>query len=253
MAIEKYSKAEQGYGEFNGGAIVENKPIGFPQSGGGGSHPYSNLFYWAKADTVNGSTIGEHPHQAFEILSFVLEGDIEHYDNHNNKWFPLSKGDVQVIKSGSGIYHAEKMNPGSSIFQIWFNPDIQITLNNKAEYTDYKETEFEIVDRNHFTTKIMLDKNSPIQLVSEGVEVQEITAKSDFELDLDSDRYHSFYVLSGEGELNGTKIVQDDFIKITDENTANFTNQIGLRLFYISNPKVLTHRTYYQSNMNRYE
>lgn len=253
MAIEKYSKAEQGYGEFNGGAIVENKPIGFPQAGGGGSHPYSNLFYWAKADTVNGSTIGEHPHQAFEILSFVLEGDIEHYDNHNNKWFPLAKGDVQVIKSGSGIYHAEKMNPGSSIFQIWFNPDIQITLNNKAEYTDYKETEFEIVDKSNYSTKIMLGENSPIKLVSEGVEIQEITAKSDFELELDTNRYHSFYVISGEAELNGSKIVQDDFIKISDEVKASFTKQSGLRLFYISNPKVLTYRTYYQSNKSRYQ
>lgn len=252
MAIEKYSKAEQGYGEFNGGAIVENKPIGFPQDGGGGSHPYSNLFYWAKAETVNGSTIGEHPHQAFEILSFVLEGDIEHYDNHNNKWFPLSKGDVQVIKSGSGIYHAEKMNPGASIFQIWFNPDIQVTLKNKAEYADYKQSVFNVIENDSYSTKIMIGNNSPIELVSEGVEIQEIRAKSDFELELNSDRYHSFYVLSGEAELNGLKIVQDDFIKISDEGKASFTNQSGLKLFYISNPKELTHRTYYGSNKNKY-
>lgn len=253
MAIEKYSKAEQGYGEFNGGAIVENKPIGFPQAGGGGSHPYSNLFYWAKADTMNGSTIGEHPHQAFEILSFVLEGDIEHYDNHNDKWFPLAKGDVQVIKSGSGIYHSEKMNPGSSIFQIWFNPDIEITLKNKAEYADYKESDFEVEEKDSYSRKIMIGNNSPIELVSEGIEVQELTAKSDFTLDLDKEKYHSFYVLSGESELNGMKIVQDDFIKIFDEEKASFTNQSGLRLFYISNPKVLTHRTYYQSNKSRYQ
>ena len=143
MAIKIYNKSEQGYGEFNGGAIVENKPIGFPQDGAGGSHPYSNLFYWAKADTENGSTIGEHPHQAFEILSFVLEGTIEHYDNHNDKWFPLGKGGVQVIKSGSGIYHSEKMNPVASMFQIWFNPDINVTMQHKAEYKDYKAEDFD--------------------------------------------------------------------------------------------------------------
>lgn len=252
MSFEKYSKAEQGYGEFNGGAIVENKPIGFPQSGGGGSHPYSNLFYWAKADSITGSTIGEHPHQAFEILSFVLEGDIEHYDNHNDKWFPLTKGDVQVIKSGSGIYHAEKLNPNSSIFQIWFNPNIEITLQQKAEYTDYKETDFETIDNGDYKVKKMLGENSPITLVSEGVEVNEYTANSDFSLALNQDKYHSFYVLSGTAELNGNKIEQDDFIKLVDEEKATFANQSDLKLFYISNPKELTHRTYYQSNKSKY-
>lgn len=252
MSFKKYSKAEQGYGEFNGGAIVENKPIGFPQSGGGGSHPYSNLFYWAKADSENGSTIGEHPHQAFEILSFVLEGEIEHYDNHNNKWFPLSKGDVQVIKSGNGIQHAEKLNPNSSIFQIWFNPDFEITLKQKAEYTDYKETDFEIVDKGNYTIKKMLGESSPINLVSEGVEVEELTAISDFELALNKDKYHSFYVLNGSAELNGNKIEKDDFLKMVDEDKANFTNQKDLKLFYVVNPKELSYRTYYQSNKSRY-
>jgi redox-sensitive bicupin YhaK (pirin superfamily) len=98
----------------------------------------------------------------------------------------------------------------------------------------------------------MIGNNSPIELVSEGVEIQEINANSDFELELNSDRYHSFYMLSGDAELNGEKIVQDDFIKISDEEKARFTNKSGLRLFYISNPKELTHRTYYQSNKSRY-
>lgn len=253
MSIKIYNKSEQGYGEFNGGAIVENKPIGFPQDGAGGSHPYSNLFYWAKAGSENGSTIGEHPHQAFEILSFVLEGDIEHYDNHNDKWFPLSKGGVQVIKSGSGIYHSEKMNPGSSMFQIWFNPDINVTMQHKAEYVDYKNEDFEIQDHKNYTSKLMLGENTPIQLESEGVEVQEINANDDFELELQNDKYHSFYVLEGDAELNGKKITKDDFIKISDEEKVAFTNQKELKLFYISNPKELSHKTYYDTYKSRYQ
>ena len=72
--------------------------------------PYSNLFYWAHAWSDKGSLIGEHPHKAFEILSFVLEGDIEHYDSKLRGWKPLQKGDVQIIRAGSGISHAEKIN-----------------------------------------------------------------------------------------------------------------------------------------------
>ena len=71
--ILKVSKEEQAYGAFNGGEIVENKPIGFNREGGK-LKPYSNLFYWANAIANVDSTIGLHPHQGFEIMSFILEG-----------------------------------------------------------------------------------------------------------------------------------------------------------------------------------
>ena len=48
MAIKIYSKEDQASGAFNGGEIVENKPLGFPQDGGE-LRPYSNIFYWANA------------------------------------------------------------------------------------------------------------------------------------------------------------------------------------------------------------
>ena len=76
MNIQVIKKEDQADGNFNNGEILEKKPIGFPQDGGK-IRPYSNLFYWAHAWTPKGkSTIGLHPHQGFEICSFVLEGSI---------------------------------------------------------------------------------------------------------------------------------------------------------------------------------
>ena len=51
------------------------------------------------------STIGLHPHQGFEICSFVLKGKINHFDTKQNKWIPLSEGDVQIIRSEM-VFHA---------------------------------------------------------------------------------------------------------------------------------------------------
>ena len=120
---EKHSK-----GSFNEGEILENKPIGFQQDGGE-VKPYSNLFYWAHAWTPGKkSTIGLHPHRGFEICSFVLKGKIRHFDNKQNKWIPLNEGDVQIIRAGSGISHAEEIEAKSEIFQIWFNPDLSKSL-----------------------------------------------------------------------------------------------------------------------------
>ena len=77
-------KENQANGAFNNREIIESKPIGFPHDGGE-TKPYSNLFYWAHAWTTNkSSTIGLHPHQGFEICSFVLKGYINHFDTKLN-------------------------------------------------------------------------------------------------------------------------------------------------------------------------
>ena len=53
-------------------------------------------------------------------MTFVLEGEIRHYDTIIEKWIDLKKDDIQLIQSGSGISHSEFMQKNSSIFQIWF-------------------------------------------------------------------------------------------------------------------------------------
>ena len=84
------------------------------------------------------SKIGLHPHKGFEICSFVLKGNINHYDNKIDDWITLDEGDVQIIRSGSGISHAEEIDENSEIFQIWFIPDLSVSLYENASYNDYK-------------------------------------------------------------------------------------------------------------------
>ena len=115
MSIIIYNKDEQASGNFNNGNILEKKPIGFPQDGGQ-LRPYSNLFYWADAWTPNSkSTIGLHPHQGFEICSFVIKGSIKHFDSKQNEWIELNRGDAQIIRSGNGISHAEEILDNSEM------------------------------------------------------------------------------------------------------------------------------------------
>jgi quercetin 2,3-dioxygenase len=123
MSIHIYPAQQQITGNFNGGEILENKPIQMSPDATK-LQPYSNIFYWAHAWAEVTSTIGLHPHQAFEIVSFVLKGTIEHYDTQNKTWLPLHAGDVQIIRAGKGISHAEKMHEGTHMFQIWFDPNI---------------------------------------------------------------------------------------------------------------------------------
>ena len=123
--IEVYTKNQQSFGEFNGGEIIEkNKPIGFPHESGG-SKAYSNIFYWAFAKGKKASTIGLHPHKGFEIMTYVINGSIKHYDTLIKKWITLNKGDVQIIQSGSEFHIQNIWRKIHQFFQIWFDPNLE--------------------------------------------------------------------------------------------------------------------------------
>lgn len=70
-----------------------------------------------------GSGFPEHGHDHFEILTFMLAGELEHRDSAGNVG-QLEPGDVQLISSGTGIRHSER-NPSDAVtthlFQVWLH------------------------------------------------------------------------------------------------------------------------------------
>tara|TARA_B100000809_G_scaffold13391_2_gene12239 strand:+ start:8166 stop:8918 length:753 start_codon:yes stop_codon:yes gene_type:complete len=244
MAIKITSKEAQASGVFAGGAILENKPIGFPQDNGD-QKPFSNLFYWANAWSDNGGEIGEHPHKMFEIMSFVLEGEIEHYDSKLDGWLSLKAGDIQIIRSRNGISHAERLRENSRIFQIWFDPNVRESMLKEASYDDYRADEFPTSEKDGTSVKNYVGSDGPIKMDSEGVEISEISLLEEkYTLKLDASKIHSFYLLEGSLELNGEIAKEHDFIVIENENEIELKNVAGVRLFKISVPQKLTYKSY---------
>jgi redox-sensitive bicupin YhaK (pirin superfamily) len=245
MSLRVIKLQDQAKGQFNGGSILENKPIGFPQDGGK-LKPYSNLFYWAHAWTPGEkSLIGEHPHQGFEIMSFVLKGSIEHYDNKNREWRRLNEGDAQIIRSGSGITHAEMVNEQSEFFQIWVDPNLRDTLSMEPSYDDYTSGSFPVIQGNGRKTKIYSGDGSPLAMHTKGVDIHEVTFNpGEHEFQLDKDRLYSIYVLDGDINIDEQQFSTKDFLIVEDKKTLNIQSEKAFRLFVIANPNKLEYRTY---------
>tara|TARA_Y100001954_G_scaffold224425_1_gene263813 strand:- start:1990 stop:2739 length:750 start_codon:yes stop_codon:yes gene_type:complete len=239
IVIEVFKKENQTYGEFNNGEIIENKPIGFPTDKGS-TRSYSNLFYWAHATAKLDSTISLHPHKGFEIVTFVISGSIKHYDTLIDKWIKLNKGDLQVIQSGSGIFHSEFLQKNSSIFQIWFDPNINKTIKEKPKYKDYQSSFFKIKNNK----KTIIGKDSCVKIKSENIEIFELILTEDTALNLDSKKYYSIYILSGKISLKEKSINIHDFIKISNETNISLKIINASKLFVITSPINVSYKTY---------
>ena len=246
MGIRIYKKSDQVSGSFNNGEILEKKPIGFPNDGGE-LKPYSNIFYWAHAWTTHEkSTIGLHPHRGFEICSFVLKGKINHYDTQQNKWIPLEQGDIQVIRSGSGISHSEEICDGSEIFQIWFDPDLSKTLIKEASYSDYKSTEFPVSSTKNKVVKNIIGHDSPVEIDSERVSVNEYCFETgDHSIYIKEKYIHSIFLLDGKASFDGFEYSSGTFFKVQNEKNFKVTVTEKAKFFEIISPEKPSYSTYF--------
>ncbi|UYN95910.1 MAG: pirin family protein [Enhydrobacter sp.] len=59
-----------------------------------------------------------HPHAGIEVLSYLLEGGVEHRDSMGFR-DRLGPGDAQWIRAGRGILHAEQPQGGRHGLQLW--------------------------------------------------------------------------------------------------------------------------------------
>ena len=99
--------------------------------------PFVFLDYVAPAikNSITKSGMGAHPHRGIATLTYILQGEVEHFDSAGNGG-KIYSGGAQWMKAGKGIIHDENFNYDSQTdskyvqgFQFWIN----LPAENKAE------------------------------------------------------------------------------------------------------------------------
>src|ERR1700680_3120187 len=71
-----------------------------------------------------GQGFGTHPHRDMEIVTYVLEGELEHKDSMGNQGV-VHPGGVQYMSAGSGVRHSEFNHSQTAplhFVQMWVLP-----------------------------------------------------------------------------------------------------------------------------------
>ncbi|MEM8670220.1 MAG: pirin family protein [Planctomycetota bacterium] len=80
-----------------------------------------------------------HPHRNMEIISYVLDGSLQHKDS-TGKGAVITPDDVQMMSAGRGITHSE-YNPSRDLrnhfLQVWIEPALR---GARPRYSDSKVT-----------------------------------------------------------------------------------------------------------------
>ena len=162
-----------------------------------------------KDDYVGG--FPPHPHRGIETVTYMLQGEFEHEDSTGAKG-RMSSGDVQWMKTGSGIIHSEMpaMSEGRLHgFQLWINMPAKFKM-NKPDYI--------YIDSNKMS--IHKDDDKQIKVIAGKFEKSEGPVKSHnvdpvyFDVELNKDKQFNFklqsthntfiYLINGEIKI-GTK------------------------------------------------
>ncbi len=107
------------------------------------AHPADTYFHFSFANYYNPDNINfgvlrvlnddavlphegfdKHPHRNMEIVSYVVTGQLTHWDSATNVEDTLQRGHVQTVTAGNGVWHSElnKHNDTCRFLQIWILP-----------------------------------------------------------------------------------------------------------------------------------
>jgi quercetin 2,3-dioxygenase len=157
-----------------------------------------------------------HPHRDMEIITYVLEGKLEHKDSLGTGAVILP-GDGQRMTAGRGIRHSE-FNPSQSdpvhLLQIWIMPDktgLEPSYEQKSFPENEKRGKFRLIASptgEEGSVRINQDAKLFVTLLSPGDEVKH---------SFGAKRYGWLQVAKGGVQINGTTLKQGDGAAISDE------------------------------------
>jgi len=182
-----------------------------------------------------------HPHRGIETVTYMLQGEFEHEDSTGAKG-RMKSGDVQWMKTGSGIIHSEMpaMSEGKLHgFQLWINMPAKLKM-SKPDYVYIDSDKMQIHIDSDKQVKVIAGKFENAEGPVKGHNVEpiyfdiELEKDKDFNFELPSSHNSFIYLIDGE-----IKIGEKTHNKIKDSTLILLTKGEKLKVSALTNAKFL--------------
>ena len=183
---------------------------------------------WSALRVINDDTVqpgqgfGTHGHRDMEILSYVLEGALQHRDSMGSG-STLKPGDVQLMSAGTGVQHSE-FNPSQNdpvhFLQIWILPDQQNVT------PSYQERHIQDAQkRGQLTLLASGDPNDDALLLHQDARIYATLLNGDEHIEYAPPfgRQTYVYIARGSIKVNNHELKTGDGLKVMDESMLLLT------------------------------
>ena len=182
-----------------------------------------------------------HPHRGIETVTYMLAGDFEHKDSTGGQG-RMTAGDVQWMKTGSGIIHSEMpaMKEGKLHgFQLWINMPASMKM-DKPEYHYIDADKMSVHKDNDKQIKVIAGKfqkaEGPIKKHNVEPVYFDVELKKDKEFNFEIPSSHNSFIYLIEGEI---KIGEKEHDKVKDSTLILLTNGEKLKVTALTKAKFL--------------
>jgi len=172
-----------------------------------------------------GKGFGTHPHQDFEIISYVISGALKHQDSMGHTAV-MKAGDVQRISAGTGIAHSEYNNSPTEpvhFLQIWLVPS------RKGFPPSYAQQSFFDAPTDALTLVCSADGGNKSIKINQDVSlyIGKLPTKGEISQPLGEQRHAWVQLIEGDLDLNGTKLSPGDGASLDDERDIRLASAKG--------------------------
>ena len=183
-----------------------------------------------------GQGFGTHGHRDMEIISYVLDGALEHKDSMGTGSV-LHYGDVQRMSAGSGVRHSEfnhSNTEGLHFLQIWIQPNvtgIAPSYEEKHFTPESKRGKLRLIassDGRQGSVLIHQDAAIYASILQEGEQAEHALAAG---------RIAYVHLIRGSLVVNGTPLKTGDALKLTQEASVIITQPEDAEFLLFDLPK----------------
>ncbi len=162
-----------------------------------------------------------HGHENMEIITYVIEGALEHRDTLGNR-SRIQPGEIQRMSAGSGIEHSE-YNPLPDkkvhLLQIWILPEKKNIPPSYAQRNFYKEMIQKdlllLASRDGRENSLILHQDVDLHLA-------QLKAEQELSFALRPSRHLWLQIIKGKIQTNEFVLEDGDALAISEENFLKF-------------------------------